>query len=40
MCPSSFWVSFLNEFGHFYHGEISQPISEWGLVIMDNELVH
>jgi hypothetical protein len=30
----------LNEFGHFYHGETSQPPSEHGLVIMDNELVH
>jgi len=30
----------LNEFGHFYHGEISQPPNEQGLVIMDNELIH
>jgi hypothetical protein len=30
----------LNEFGHFYHGEISQPLSEWGPVVMDSELVH
>jgi hypothetical protein len=30
----------LSEFGHFYHGETGQPPSEWGLVAMDNELVH
>jgi len=30
----------LNKFGHFYHAEIGQPPSEWGLVAMDSELVH
>jgi hypothetical protein len=30
----------LSEFGHFYHGEIGQPPSELGLVVMHNELVH
>jgi hypothetical protein len=37
---SSLWVSLnFDEFGHFYHGEIGQPPSEQGLVIMENELV-
>jgi len=30
----------LSEFGHFYHGKINQPLNEWVLVVMDNELVH
>jgi hypothetical protein len=30
----------LNEFGHFYHGEIGQPFSERELVATDSELVH
>jgi hypothetical protein len=41
MCSSLFWVSLiLNEFGHFYHGETSQPPSEQGLVVTNSELVH
>ncbi len=30
----------LSEFGHFYHGEISQPLSEQGPVATDKELIH
>ncbi len=30
----------LSELGHFYHGEIVQTPSEWGLIVMDIELVH
>ncbi len=29
----------LNEFGHFYHDETCQPPCEWGLVVIDSELV-
>jgi len=32
------WI--LNEFEHFYYGEIGQPHGEQGPVVMDNELVH
>jgi hypothetical protein len=30
----------LSEFGHFYHGETNQPLSEWGPIVIDSELVH
>ncbi len=29
-----------NEFGHFYHGETSQPLSEQGPSATDIELIH
>jgi hypothetical protein len=32
------WI--LNEFEHFYHGEIGQPPSEQGLIDTNSELVH
>jgi len=31
-----FWVNL----DIFYDGEISQPFSEWGSVVMNNELIH
>jgi hypothetical protein len=41
MRPSSLWVHWVfNEFGIFYYGETSQPLSEQGPVAMDSELVH
>jgi len=41
MLSSSLSVSLdLSEFKHFYHGETSQPSSEWGLVVINNELVY
>jgi hypothetical protein len=42
MCFNSFQVSldFEQIWKKNYHGEISQPISEQGLIIMDNELFH
>jgi len=30
----------LSEFGHFYHGEIGQPLNERGPIAMYSELIH
>jgi hypothetical protein len=40
MRPSSPWFHYiLSEFEHFYYDEIGQPLTEWGSIATDNELV-
>jgi hypothetical protein len=41
MHPNLLWVLWNFEWnGHFHHGEIGQPLSEWRPIGTDGELVH